>query len=69
MNSSIATTGLDYACFHRILDIGFRDNYNSQSLKRNDVDPRGKPRLGCRSLPVEGCLSLCPSWLSSSMKE
>lgn len=67
--SMIATTGLDYRSFHRILDGGFRERFNNDTLRRNDVALHGTPRLGGRSLPAEGCLSLCLTWLSSSMSE
>ncbi|EDR05968.1 uncharacterized protein LACBIDRAFT_329150 [Laccaria bicolor S238N-H82] len=59
--------GFDITTFHKILDHGFRDLWNTLAIPRCETNIDSRPRLGCRSLDAEGALGLILHWLSSTM--
>ncbi|KZT55346.1 hypothetical protein CALCODRAFT_437298 [Calocera cornea HHB12733] len=63
----ISTMGLDVRTFRRILDAGFEDLWNSESIPRADVSAWGEPRPSKRSLNAAGGLGLVLYWLNSTM--
>lgn len=63
----ITTMGFDVKTFHKILDHGFRDLWNTLAIPRRETNIDSRPRLGRRSLDAEGALGLILHWLSSTM--
>ena len=59
--------GFDVKTFHKILDHGFRDLWNTLAIPRRETNIDSRPRLGRRSLDAEGALGLILHWLSSTM--
>ena len=65
----ITTMGFDVTTFYYILRSGFRDQWNTRSIRRKDGKPDAIPRPGRRSLDAEGGLGLALHYLSSTMCE
>ncbi|GAB1517382.1 hypothetical protein RhiTH_000430 [Rhizoctonia solani] len=61
--------GVDVPTFDYILDSGFRTAWNSRTIPREDVNPRGLTRLGRRSLNAKGALGLLLHFLSGTMNK
>jgi hypothetical protein len=61
--------GVDCDTFDYLLDMGFRDLWNSHTIPRDDVATAGAPRIDRRSLDAEGGLGLVLHYMSSPMRE
>ncbi|KIK03048.1 hypothetical protein K443DRAFT_95757 [Laccaria amethystina LaAM-08-1] len=59
--------GFNVATFHKILDHGFRDFWNTLAIPRHETNVNSRTQLGCRSLDAEGALGLVLHWLNSTM--
>ena len=63
----ITTMGFNVATFHKILDHGFRDLWNTLAIPCHETNINSRPQLGRRSLDAEGALGLVLHWLNSTM--
>ncbi|KAG9078722.1 hypothetical protein FS749_009219 [Ceratobasidium sp. UAMH 11750] len=62
----ITTMSIDVATFDYILRAGFEAAWNTRPIRRNDTNPRGRPRMGRRSLDAPGALGLLLHYLRST---
>ncbi|KAF8151418.1 hypothetical protein B0H34DRAFT_801167 [Crassisporium funariophilum] len=65
----ITTMGFDVATFESIVEAGFGERWNTQTIPRDDAALHGNPRPGARSLDACGALGLVLHYLNSTMSK
>src|SRR4051812_37232520 len=65
----IHVLGIDVDTFDYLMDLGFRNAWETRPIKRSDTNQAGASRIGARSLDAAGGLGIALHFLCSTMSE